>query len=224
MGQSKRIVEDVDPQTNVRSKPMVQVKERLGSIDIFMPHCQYDCRVSISCEFPLRELEGDMSEMPAAENIRHKDRVSAVGRDLRVDLTKVLEERHRDFVAAVEDGQVLHAQLGPSFQAPLGLPGRDRGAERVPGPAGRSRQVQRHDARGLCALAYPTRAEPRVLRLGEDGRRPLLPGRGGRHRGAGRPLQFAFRRVRSGPAEAGAARRHGTGRRARGTLSWSDKE
>ncbi|GMF46836.1 unnamed protein product [Phytophthora fragariaefolia] len=92
MAQSKRVVQDVDPQSNLRGKPMVQVKERLGSIDIFMPHCQYDCRVSISCEFPLRELEGDMSEMPAAENIRHKDRVSAVGRDLRVDLTKVLEE------------------------------------------------------------------------------------------------------------------------------------
>uniref|UniRef100_M4BKZ1 mRNA 5'-phosphatase n=1 Tax=Hyaloperonospora arabidopsidis (strain Emoy2) TaxID=559515 RepID=M4BKZ1_HYAAE len=92
MAQSKRVVQDVDPETNLRGKFMVQVKERLGSIDIFMPHCQYDCRVSISCEFPLRELEGDMSEMPAAENIRHKDRVSAVGRDLRVDLTKVLEE------------------------------------------------------------------------------------------------------------------------------------
>ncbi|ETM35470.1 hypothetical protein L914_17640 [Phytophthora nicotianae] len=92
MAQSKRVVQDVDPQTNMRGKPMVQVKERLGSIDIFMPHCQYDCRVSISCEFPMRELEGDMSDMPAAENIRHKDRVSAVGRDLRVDLTKVLEE------------------------------------------------------------------------------------------------------------------------------------
>ncbi|GMF25177.1 unnamed protein product [Phytophthora lilii] len=92
MAQSKRVVQDVNPQTNMRGKPMVQVKERLGSIDIFMPHCQYDCRVSISCEFPMRELEGDISEMPAAENIRHKDRVSAVGRDLRVDLTKVLEE------------------------------------------------------------------------------------------------------------------------------------
>ncbi|KAF1779965.1 CYTH-like domain [Phytophthora cactorum] len=76
MAQSKRVVQDIDPQTNMRGKPMVQVKERLGSIDIFMPHCQYDSR-------------GDMSEMPAAENIRHKDRVSAVGRDLRVDLTKV---------------------------------------------------------------------------------------------------------------------------------------
>ncbi|KAI9907984.1 hypothetical protein PsorP6_004724 [Peronosclerospora sorghi] len=92
MAQSKRIVQDIDPQTNMRVRPMVQVKERLGSIDIFMPHCQYDCRVSISCEFPMREMEGDMSEMPAAENVRHKDRISAVGRDLRVDLTKVLEE------------------------------------------------------------------------------------------------------------------------------------
>ncbi|RLN97297.1 hypothetical protein BBJ28_00016169 [Nothophytophthora sp. Chile5] len=92
MPQSKRVIQDIDLQSNLRGTPMVQVKERLGSIDIFLPHCQYDCRVSISCEFPTRALEGDLSEMPAAESIRHKDRTSAVGRDLRVDLTEVLEE------------------------------------------------------------------------------------------------------------------------------------
>ncbi|TDH65295.1 hypothetical protein CCR75_001807 [Bremia lactucae] len=104
MGQSKRVVQDVDPQTNMRGTPMVQVKERLGSIDIFMPRCQYDVRVSISCEYPLSEFEGDVNAMPAAENVRHKDRVSAVGRELRVDITKVLEEstNQRSFEVEVE--------------------------------------------------------------------------------------------------------------------------
>uniref|UniRef100_K3W9X5 mRNA 5'-phosphatase n=1 Tax=Globisporangium ultimum (strain ATCC 200006 / CBS 805.95 / DAOM BR144) TaxID=431595 RepID=K3W9X5_GLOUD len=92
MPQSKRIIEQVDLSTSMRRAPQVQAKERLGSIDIFLPHCKWDCRVSISCEFPLRDLQGSLSEMPAAESIRHKDRTSAVGKDLRVDLTKVLEE------------------------------------------------------------------------------------------------------------------------------------
>lgn len=90
--QSKRVVEEIDLHTNLRQTPRVQVKDRLGSIDIFLPNCPYDCRVSISCEFPERELDGDISSLPAAESIRHRDRTSAVGRDLRVDLTKVLEE------------------------------------------------------------------------------------------------------------------------------------
>ncbi|EEY67585.1 uncharacterized protein PITG_18416 [Phytophthora infestans T30-4] len=127
MAQSKRIVQDVDPQTNMRGKPMVQVKERLGSIDIFMPHCQYDCRVSISCEFPMRQLEGDMSEMPAAENIRHKDRVSAVGRDLRVDLTNQPDENGQSWKCAIEMSSLLWKMVkyfmpnsGQAFKRHLG--------------------------------------------------------------------------------------------------------
>lgn len=114
MGQSKRIIEEVDLKTGARGTPQIQVKERLGSIDIFLPHCQYDCRVSISCEFPQRDLQGGLAEMPAAENIRHKDRTSAVGREMRVDLTKVLEEstNKRSFEVEVELNQtVVHEWL-----------------------------------------------------------------------------------------------------------------
>lgn len=114
MPQSKRIIEAIDLKTNLRRAPQVQAKERLGSIDIFLPHCQWDCRVSISCEFPLRDLQGSLSEMPAAESIRHKDRTSAVGKDLRVDLTKVLEENtnKKSYEVEVELNQtVVHDWL-----------------------------------------------------------------------------------------------------------------
>lgn len=109
MPQSKRIIEAVDIKTGARGSPHVQVKERLGSIDIFLPHCQYDCRVSVSCEFPPRELQGELAEMPAAESIRHKDRTSAVGREVRVDLTKVLEENtnKRSYEVEVELNQAV---------------------------------------------------------------------------------------------------------------------
>ncbi|TMW60323.1 hypothetical protein Poli38472_000365 [Pythium oligandrum] len=114
MGHSKRIIEEINPNTNEREAPHIQVKERLGSIDIFLPQCQYDCRVSISCEYPKREVEGGMGNLPAAENIRHKDRTSAVGRDLRVDITKVLEENtnQRSFEVEVElDNNVVQEWL-----------------------------------------------------------------------------------------------------------------
>lgn len=100
--QAKRVIEDVDPVSGLRGNPQVQVKQRLGNIDIFLPQCQYDCRISVSCEFPMRPLDGDMSELPAAETIRHRDRRSAVGQDLRVDLTKVLDEHSNKKVYEVE--------------------------------------------------------------------------------------------------------------------------
>lgn len=112
--QSKRVIEDVDPTTGARGAPHIQVKERLGSIDIFLPHCQYDCRVSISCEYQPRELQGGIAEMPAAESIRHKDRTSAVGKELRVDLTKVLDENtnKRSYEVELELNQtVVHEWL-----------------------------------------------------------------------------------------------------------------
>jgi hypothetical protein len=100
--QNKRVIEDVDPVSNLRGPPQVQVKQRLGNIDIFLPQCQYDCRISVSCEFPVRPLDGDMSELPTAEAIRHRDRRSAVGQELRVDLTKVLEEHSNKKIYEVE--------------------------------------------------------------------------------------------------------------------------
>ncbi|KAJ0396036.1 hypothetical protein P43SY_008310 [Pythium insidiosum] len=45
LAHSKRVIEEINPNTNEREPPEMQVKERLGSIDIFLPQCPYDCRV-----------------------------------------------------------------------------------------------------------------------------------------------------------------------------------
>jgi hypothetical protein len=81
---SKRVIEDIDLNSGITQPPYMQVKKRLGSIDIFLPTCQYDCRISVSCEFPLKEFEGSISDCPNKECIRKKTRSSAIGRDLRV--------------------------------------------------------------------------------------------------------------------------------------------
>ncbi|DAZ94308.1 TPA: hypothetical protein N0F65_012077, partial [Lagenidium giganteum] len=99
---SKRVIEEVDLQTGARRPPVMQVKERLGSINVFLPHCQYDVRVAVSCEFPHQEMTEGLDAMPTAESIRHKDRTSAVGRDLRVDLTEVKEENTNKRIYEVE--------------------------------------------------------------------------------------------------------------------------
>ncbi|ETV91049.1 hypothetical protein H310_14289 [Aphanomyces invadans] len=86
---SKRVVEEIDLNTGQTMAPYQQVKQRLGTIDIFLPHCDYDCRVAISLEFAPTPVS--LESLPAPEHRRGKKRESAVGRDVRVDLTEVHE-------------------------------------------------------------------------------------------------------------------------------------
>jgi hypothetical protein len=88
---SRRVIEEVDLNTETTMAPYLQVKERLGSINMFLPHCPYDIRVSISLEFPGTTDGLDM--LPSPDHMRHKKRVSAVGREVRVDLTEVSENQ-----------------------------------------------------------------------------------------------------------------------------------
>ncbi|RQM27290.1 hypothetical protein B5M09_007907 [Aphanomyces astaci] len=86
---SKRVVEEVDLNTGQTLAPYQQVKQRLGTIDLFLPHCDYDCRVAISLEFASTPVS--LESLPAPEHRRGKKRVSAVGRDVRLDMTEVHE-------------------------------------------------------------------------------------------------------------------------------------
>lgn len=86
---SKRVIEQVDPYTNEKEKPELQVKEKLGCFNIFLPNCPYDVRVAISCEFPHQALPNGLNDFPSPESERHKDRISVVGKDLRIDMTTV---------------------------------------------------------------------------------------------------------------------------------------
>ncbi|CAK4081691.1 unnamed protein product [Aphanomyces euteiches] len=117
---SKRVIEEIDLNTGHTQAPQMQVKQRLGTLDIFLPHCDYDCRVAISLEFPSTEVS--MESLPAPEHRRGKKRVSAVGPDVRVDLTEVSDEGNSVVSYEVE------LELRPSFvQAWLNLPdGRSR--------------------------------------------------------------------------------------------------
>ncbi|KAH9085126.1 hypothetical protein LEN26_020644 [Aphanomyces euteiches] len=117
---SKRVIEEIDLNTGHTQAPQMQVKQRLGTLDIFLPHCDYDCRVAISLEFPSTEVS--MESLPAPEHRRGKKRVSAVGPDVRVDLTEVSDEGNSVVSYEVE------LELRPSIvQAWLNLPdGRSR--------------------------------------------------------------------------------------------------
>ncbi|KAF0718729.1 Aste57867_1514 [Aphanomyces stellatus] len=92
---SKRVVEEINLNTGHTEAPYQQVKQRLGTIDIFLPHCDYDCRVAVSLEFPATGVS--LESLPAPEHRRGKKRTSAVGRDIRLDMTEV------------SDNGVLHA-------------------------------------------------------------------------------------------------------------------
>ncbi|KDO28096.1 hypothetical protein SPRG_20256 [Saprolegnia parasitica CBS 223.65] len=84
---SKRVVQEMDPNGRPSQPKYLQVKERLGSIDIFLPHCQYDCRVSISLEFPPSDPSSVVGSAPESE--RNRQRKSAIGQHVRIDLTEV---------------------------------------------------------------------------------------------------------------------------------------
>ncbi|OQR82566.1 hypothetical protein ACHHYP_15857 [Achlya hypogyna] len=99
---SKRVIQELDPDGRPLRPKYLQVKERLGNIDIFLPHCPYDCRVSIALEFPASDPSSVAGVAP--ENERHKKRKSAIGKDVRVDLTEV------------SDGDTVH-----SFEVELEL-------------------------------------------------------------------------------------------------------
>ncbi|OQS03401.1 hypothetical protein THRCLA_21173, partial [Thraustotheca clavata] len=85
---SKRVIQEMDLDGRPTQAKYLQVKERLGSIDIFLPHCPYDCRVSVSLEFPAADPSSVAGISP--ENERNRKRKSAIGREIRVDLTEVL--------------------------------------------------------------------------------------------------------------------------------------
>ncbi|KAL0584709.1 hypothetical protein ABG067_005446 [Albugo candida] len=70
----------------------LQEKKRLGSLNIFLPHCSYDCRISVACEGALKTVENEEALKQDAENLRLRDRTSAIGKDIHMDMTEVSVE------------------------------------------------------------------------------------------------------------------------------------
>ena len=99
---SKRAIEEIDVDTGMKQPPYMQVKERLGCINIFLPHCPYDVRVAVSCEFPNQDLPNGIVDLPSPESEREKDRTSIVGRELRIDLTQVIDRNEKLYEVEVE--------------------------------------------------------------------------------------------------------------------------
>lgn len=103
---SRRVLQTIDPHTNEKiDEPVLQKKERMGIMNVFLPNCPYDIRVAVACEFPTQSMGAHgLEEMHNPESERYKDRTSIVGERIQLDLTKVEEkiQNHQTFEVEIE--------------------------------------------------------------------------------------------------------------------------
>ncbi len=82
---SQRYIVDIDERTGQKVSCFSQIKQRLKSLNIFLPKCPYDIRISLSLEFPQQEVEvGILEGLASPEAERHRNRTSYIGSDFQV--------------------------------------------------------------------------------------------------------------------------------------------